>query len=138
MRREYHKWFSPALAREMELLVFGHSGTPALVFPTSCGRFFDFEDNGMVAAIAEKIDEGHVQLFCVDSVDAESWYNRNATPRWRIARHLQYERYLLDETLHFIHQQNGASGLAAIGCSFGGYHAVNLASRHPEIVTTTL
>ena len=138
MRREYHKWFSPALAREMEMLVFGHSGTPALVFPTSCGRFFDFEDNGMVAAIAEKIDEGHVQLFCVDSVDAESWYNRNATPRWRIARHLQYERYLLDETLHFIHQQNGASGLAAIGCSFGGYHAVNLALRHPEIVTTTL
>ena len=30
----------------------------------------------MVGAIGDKIDRGEVQLFCVDSVDAESWYNR--------------------------------------------------------------
>lgn len=138
MKREYHKWFSPALGREMELLVFGHSGTPALVFPTSCGRFYDFEDQGMVSAITGRIEEGHFQLFCVDAIDSESWYNRVAAPRWRIARHVQYERYLLDEVLHLIHQQNGIAGLSAIGCSFGGYHAVNLALRHPEIVTSVL
>ena len=32
MNREYHKWFSHDLQREMELLVFGRSGVPLLVF----------------------------------------------------------------------------------------------------------
>ena len=46
MNREYHKWYSPYLGREMELLVFGHGGTPLVVFPTSMGRFFDYEERG--------------------------------------------------------------------------------------------
>ena len=37
MRRDYHKWYSPELGREMELLVFGHDGLPVIVFPTSQG-----------------------------------------------------------------------------------------------------
>ncbi len=81
MRRHYHKWFSHGLNRDMELLVFGHAGQPAIVFPTSCGRFYEFEDRGMVHAVHGKIAAGQVQLFCVDSVDGESWYNRDAAPR---------------------------------------------------------
>ena len=33
MHREYIKWFSPSLHRNMEMLVFGHGGAPLLVFP---------------------------------------------------------------------------------------------------------
>ena len=55
MNREYHKWFSPRLGRDMELLVFGHAGLPILVFPTSGGRFYEFEDRQMVAAVAGNI-----------------------------------------------------------------------------------
>jgi hypothetical protein len=72
MNREYHKWRSSRLGREMELLVFGHAGLPVLVFPTSGGRFYEFEDRGMIAALAGKIDAGQLQLFCVDSVDARA------------------------------------------------------------------
>ena len=90
MRRDYHKWFSPRLGREMEMLVYGHAGLPAIVFPTSQGRFYEFEDRGMVDAIRWKIENGEVQLFCVDSVDSESWYNRSVPARWRIARQVQY------------------------------------------------
>jgi esterase/lipase superfamily enzyme len=42
MIREYHKGYSSHLGRQMELLIFGHAGLPVVVFPTSCGRFFDF------------------------------------------------------------------------------------------------
>jgi esterase/lipase superfamily enzyme len=133
MNREYYKWYSERLGRPMELLVFGHAGEPALVFPTSGGRFFEFEDRGMVAALADKIDAGRLQLFCVDSVDRESWYNGRATPRQRIERHMQYEAYLLDEVAPLMRRKNAAPHLLAAGCSFGGYHAVNIALRHPEI-----
>jgi esterase/lipase superfamily enzyme len=138
MEREYHKWFSQALGRDMEMLVFGHDGLPVIVFPTSQGRFYEFEDRGMVGAIADKIGGGRVQLFCVDSVDAESWYNRNVPPRWRIARQVQYENYVVGEVVPFIRQRNQRPHMATMGCSFGGYHAVNTALRHPEVFTGCL
>jgi esterase/lipase superfamily enzyme len=135
MDREYHKWHSNRLGREMELLVFGRAGLPVVVFPTSGGRFFDFEDRGMIGALASKIDAGHLQLFCVDSVDLESWYNRQAAPRQRIVRHMQYEDYMLNEAVTLVRQKNPDPRLLALGCSFGGYHAANIALRHPEIFT---
>ena len=138
MNREYHKWWSPGLGRDMELLVFGHDGVPVVVFPTSQGRFYEFEDRGLVGAIAHKIDGGEIQLYCLDSVDAESWYNRNVGPRWRIARHVQYENYVMDEVLPLVRQKNWNPHLASLGCSFGGYHAVNIALRHPDRFTGCL
>jgi esterase/lipase superfamily enzyme len=135
MDREYHKWYSNRLGREMELLVFGRAGVPLVVFPTSGGCFYEFEDRGMVGALASKIDACHLQLFCVDSVDLESWYNRQASPRQRIVRHMQYEDYLLNEAVTLVRQKNPDPRLLALGCSFGGYHAVNIALRHPEIFT---
>ena len=66
MHREYHRWFSPHLGRDMELLVFGHAGARVLVFPTSQGRFFEWEDQGMPEALGDQIRNGWIQLFCVD------------------------------------------------------------------------
>ena len=138
MNREYHKWYSHRLGRDMELLVFGHTGVPVMVFPTSGGRFYEFEDRGMAAALGGKIDRGEIQLYCVDSVDMESWYNRNVPPRWRIARHVQYEDYLIHEVVPLIKQKNWNPHCVALGCSFGGFHAANIAFRHPDVFTGLL
>ena len=61
MNREYHKAYSQELHREMEALVFGHAGTPLLVFPTSMGKFFEYEDRGMIGVLAPKIERGELQ-----------------------------------------------------------------------------
>ncbi len=135
MTREHHRWWSNDLQRDMDVLVFGHGGTPVLVFPTSMGRFYEFEDRGMAGTLAGALDRGHIQLFCVDSVDGESWYNRAATPYWRVLRHVHYENYLVNDVLPLIRSKNWGS-LATTGTSFGGYHALNFAFRHPEIVRT--
>ena len=138
MNREYHKWHSDRLGREMELLIFGHAGLPVLVFPTSGGRFYEFEDRGMIAAVSDRVEHGHLQFFCVDSVDMESWYNRNVPPRWRIARHVQYEDYLIHEVVPLVRRINRDAHLVSLGCSFGGYHATNIALRHPDVFTGLL
>jgi esterase/lipase superfamily enzyme len=52
MRRDYQSWHSPILGRRMEMLVFGHAGPPILVFPTSMGSFHEYEDRGMIGALA--------------------------------------------------------------------------------------
>lgn len=140
MHRSYHRWHSPALGRDMEILVFGHGGPPLLVFPSSMGAFFEYEDRGMVGALAGKLEAGALQLFCVSSVDQESWYNRGVHPRVRVARHLQYERHLLNEVVPFVRHLPGVLGapawtgpLGATGCSFGAYHALVLALRRPDV-----
>ena len=138
MNREYHKWYSPSLQRDMELLVIGHGGAPVLVFPTSMGRFYEYEDRGMISPVADRVDSGVIQFFCVDSVDKESWYNRWADPWYRAFRHTQYDRYLTDEVVPFIRSRNWHPEFMATGCSFGGYHTMNFALRHPDIVATAV
>ena len=133
MKRQYHKWFSDNLGREMELLVFGHAGAKVLVFPTREGRFFDYENWGMVDALRPAIDGGKIRLFCVGGVDSESFYCRTATPRARVERHREYERYLLQEVIPFLLSENGVPSLVVHGCSIGAYHAVNLALKHPSL-----
>jgi esterase/lipase superfamily enzyme len=133
MQREYHRWFSHRLDRDMELLIHGHAGAPVLVFPTSQGRFFEYEDRGMVAALGDFLEDGWFQLYCVDSIDSESFYNWGTHPVNRILRHLQYEEYLLNEVLPLIRLKNQNSFLITHGCSFGAYHALNIALRHPHL-----
>ncbi|MFN8006269.1 MAG: esterase [Terriglobia bacterium] len=135
MNRQYVKWHSPSLGRSMELLVFGHAGTPLLVFPTAKGRFFDYEDRGMIEAIRPRFENGELQAFCVDSIDAESWYNESAPPGARVLRHLDYEDYLLREAIPYILSQNRTSAPLVTGCNFGAYHAVNFCLRHPDLVS---
>ena len=119
----------------MELLLFGTGGIPVVVFPTSMGRFYQYEDEYMIATVSGKLESGQMQMFCVDSVDDESWYNRAAHPRDRVLRHIQYEDYILHEVVPFVRTNNSHPGLAVTGCSFGGYHSVNFALRHPDLVT---
>jgi esterase/lipase superfamily enzyme len=135
MRRDYIKWYSPSLGRDMELLAYGHAGFPVAVFPTSGGRFFEYEDRGMVQALAPKVDRGELQVVCVDSVDRESWYNRSIPPAGRLNRQNAFDAYLTLEVAPFIRNRTTWGQMGTTGCSFGGYHAINYALRHPDIVT---
>lgn len=117
----------------MELLVFGHGGAPVLVFPTRQGRFYEYGNWGLVAALSRTIDQGNLQLFCVDSLDAETFYSRSSDYEGRIHRHNQYEQYILCEVLPLIRLLNPNPFLIAHGCSIGGYHAANIALRRPEL-----
>jgi esterase/lipase superfamily enzyme len=138
MNREYHNWYSPSLERNMELLAFGHAGARVIVFPTSMGRFFQWEDTGMIAALGDLLDQGRIQLFCVDSVDAESWYAKGRPPDQRAWRQEQYDRYILNEVLPFTTQHNSNPFLITTGTSFGAYHAVNFAFRYPQLVNRVI
>jgi esterase/lipase superfamily enzyme len=138
MNREYHKWFSPLLQRDMELLVFGHAGNPVLFFPTRTARFYDYEDWKVIEALQPKIDNGSIQVYCLDSIDRESFYNTQIHPFDRIQRHLLYEQYVLTEVLDLVRQKNPDPRLIAAGCSLGAYHAVNLAFKYPELFHKTV
>jgi len=117
----------------MELLVFGDGGKPVLFFPTRMARFYDYENWGIIDALSDRINAGEFQVYCVDSVDTESFYNENAHPSARINRHRQYEDYILNEVITLIRKKNSTNYLEVAGCSMGAYHAINLAMKHPDL-----
>jgi esterase/lipase superfamily enzyme len=135
----YHKAASAALGRDMEYKRYGHAGRPVIVFPTSQGRFYQFEDSGAVGALAEFIDTGRIQIFTIDSIDGESFLDKHAAPAGRIARHEAYFRYIRDEALPEIAataaRSNGGRRLKPIfsGCSMGAFHSANFVFRFPEL-----
>lgn len=132
MNREYYKWHSPALGREMELLVFGSGGARLLVFPSRKERFYEYENHGMIHSLRHRIEAGKLHVVCVDGLDEESLYCFEKAPEERIVRHLQFERYVVEEVLPFFAKKNPRAPLTAHGCSFGAYHAVSIALRHPQ------
>lgn len=138
MNREYRYWYSPGLGREMELLIFGHAGARVLAFPPFKGHFFDWENQGMIDVLKEPLEQGWLHLFCVDSIDEESWGADWIHPSARAWRHIQYEQYLLNEFFPMTMQCNPNPYFIVVGVDFGAYHAINFACRHPHLVNRTL
>ena len=141
MKIQYFKEYSECLGRDMEFKVFGHAGKPMLVFPCQDGRFFDFEDRGMVDIAGGFIDSGRLQLFCCDSNDINSWSSTSWDNRARIEQQEAYFHYICDELCPRIFEINAegnggkrAEGILTTGCSMGGTHALNFLLRRPDIV----
>ena len=119
MNREYHKSWSYHLQRDMELLIFGHAGAKVLIFPSRLGRFYEYEKLGIVELLKHKIEQGWLQLYCVDSIDSESFYCNWAHPSGRIKRHIDFEKYILKEVLPFMQDRNSHDCVIAHGLSLG-------------------
>lgn len=88
----------------------------------------------MIEGLGHALENGYIQLYCVDSVDAESWYNWDAHPGYRGWRQTQYENYLIRELLPLSWRLNPNPFLITTGASFGAYHAADFAFRHPNLV----
>ncbi|OEC94075.1 MULTISPECIES: alpha/beta hydrolase-fold protein [unclassified Rhizobium] len=133
MNREYLCWYSPRLHRDMELLVFGHAGAKVLVFPTRDGRFWEYEQVGIVASLADKLNAGQLQLYCVEGLATETFYGFHRPPAERIRRHNAFEEYILNEVLPLMAQKNGHECTIVHGCSLGAFQAASLVFRHPHL-----
>lgn len=139
MSREYVKRYSPALQREMEVLIHGHGGQPCLVFPCQNGRYYDFENFGTLADCEPYLKEGRLRLYCVDSIDEETWSAERLPPYDRIRRHEAWFRYLTDEIHPFMMAHSGWQGRGmTLGFSMGAYHAANALFRRPDLFDSVI
>ena len=134
MRIEYHEFYSSSLGRTMAFKSYGHAGKPIIVFPSSGGSFYEYEDFGMIEACSSLIEEGVVRFYTPDSVDQESWLNKGMWPGDMARMHNAYDSYIVNELVPFIWAHSGwQGGLMTTGCSMGGYHSANFYFRHPDV-----
>lgn len=131
LKEELSRWFSPVLGHDTQMLIFGHAGRPLIIYPTSMGSYHQNKDFGLIGSIQWFIDNGLVKVYCPDSIDKESFYNDTAHPAHRIYMQDVYDRFILEEVVNRASAETGFEKVIVAGCSFGGYHAINFAFRHP-------
>lgn len=140
METAYYRLYSQSLGREVEIKRYGHAGRPVLFIPCQDGRFYDFENYKMTDAWSPWLESGQAMVFSIDTIDQETWSDKNGNPYDRIRRYEDWLRYITDELAPMIrdiaNEKNGWTGFPGIipfGCSLGATHAANLFFRWPDV-----
>ncbi len=118
----------------MDMLVYGNWGYPVVMFPTSMGHYHEYKDFGLTEAVRWFVETGRIKLYCISSIDLDSWYGKHLHPGTRVWNHVLYDRFLHEELVPGIQRECNVQKIGMCGVSFGGYHALNFSFRHPEQV----
>ena len=132
MHVEARTFYSQALGRDMNAMIYGHGGTPFLAFPTQDSLCRNLEDFGMIDQLSDFLNDGRMQLFVPDTVDRESWSARGGDPVWRAARQEQYFHFIVDEFVPMMRAVNAAEPFVT-GFSMGANHAAITFLRRPDL-----
>ena len=121
------------------VVAHGHYGRPVLVFASEGGSAHDFENNGMLAAVADLVEAGRVKFYCIDSGDAHTWSDSSVPTEERAWRHGGFESWVYEHVVGWMSQDSGgASEFLTLGCSMGAYHAANFALKRADLFPLAL
>ena len=133
MYREEATWYSPAMGRDMHVMIYGHDGLPFLAFPTQDSLCRNYEDFGMIDQLRDYLEHGRIRMFVPDTADRESWSAKDWDKGYRASRQEQYYTYITEEVMPFLLDRTGGRLPVTTGCSMGANHALIFFLRRPEL-----
>jgi esterase/lipase superfamily enzyme len=133
MKVETVTWHSPNTGLPMTVKRYGDWGPPLIYFPTCGGKHGEFDFYNLTEDLYPWIESGKVQVFSVDSINQETFYNSSIHPYHRVQWAQGYERYIMDELVPFVHHQAQNDNLAIAGASFGGYTVSKFFFKYPHV-----
>lgn len=139
MERNFETHYSHCLTRDMHMLVYGTTGTPLIAFPCQDGKCDNWEGFQMPDTLADFIEEGKIQLFVVDTIDTETFSDKNGDKGHRAWMQEQYYYYIVNEAVPFVMEYNGTGKLPLVtGFSLGASHAAIVFFRRPDLFSGVL
>jgi esterase/lipase superfamily enzyme len=134
MERYIDGWHSPSLNKHMEIVTYGHYGFPLLLFPTAAADYLEYERFQMIDVMREHIDAGKVKVFSINSINRESWLNRQMHPKYMAIRQNQFNDYVCNEVVPYIWNScQSKLGIITAGASLGAFHSANQLFRRPDL-----
>ena len=119
--------------KDFDLVVYGSKGRPAIAFPEGDSSCLSWENNGMVDAVADLVDAGKVQLFCVDTSDSESWHAHGALREYRLENLEGFFAFVEGELATFIKKASGSKEPPLVlGAGMGALNATIAMLRRPK------
>jgi esterase/lipase superfamily enzyme len=135
MVREIHQWYSPALNKEMPIAVYGHYGFALLMVPTAAADYLEYERFELINALKPFLDEGKLKIFSVNSINTESWMNKEMEGAHKAIRQNQFNEYVFNEVIPFIKSKTSEdTPIITCGASFGAFHSMNLFLKRPDLI----
>jgi esterase/lipase superfamily enzyme len=135
MQRELFGWYSPSLNREMPIVTYGHYGTALLLIPTAAADYLEYERFQMLEALAPFIEGGKIKVFSINSINLESWMNKEMEGAHKAIRQNQWNQYVFEEVIPFIRNSTSQdTPIIVSGASFGALHSMNLFLKRPDLI----
>jgi len=135
MERHTTSWYSPALGKDMPIVTYGNYGFALLMVPTAAADYLEYERFKLIDELAPFIDSGKCKVFSVNSINTESWLNKQMEGSHKAIRQNQFNEYIYNEVVPFI--KNATSWDTPIfitGASFGALHSMNLFLKRPDLI----
>ena len=135
MVKEIHQWYSPSLDKEMPIAVYGHYGFALLMVPTAAADYLEYERFELINALSPFINDGKIKIFSVNSINTESWMNKQMEGAHKAIRHNQFNHYIYNEVVPFIKNMTSQdTPIITCGASFGAFHSMNLFLKRPDLI----
>ena len=134
MRRDLFSWYSPALGAEMPIVSYGHYGFALLLVPAGAD-YLEYERFQLMDDLKPFVEAGKLRVFSVNSVNKESWLNKEMQGEHKGIRHNQFNQYIFEEVVPFIRKNTSEETPVIVsGASFGALHSMNLFLKRPDLI----
>jgi len=135
MERQLSSWYSPSLGNEMPIAMYGHHGFALLMVPTAAADYLEYERFQLMDHLAPLVDTGKMKVFSVNSINTESWLNKQMEGAHKAIRQNQFNEYIYNEVVPYIKNNTSwETPIIVTGASFGALHSMNLFLKRPDLI----
>jgi esterase/lipase superfamily enzyme len=133
--KETWRWVSPHVEREIQLVRWGHIGTPVLLFPTAGGDAEEVERFHLIGALKPLIDGGRIKVYSTDSISGKAWISRQHSAEFCSRLQNMFDALIYREIVPAIRKDCNSAKIEIIatGASIGAFNAVASICRHPDV-----
>jgi esterase/lipase superfamily enzyme len=132
--RDVFRWYSPHIEQDVQLVRWGHFGTPVLIFPTAGGDAEEIERFLLIRVLEPLLDAGRIKAYSIDSVAGKAWISGQHSPEYCSKLQNLFDAFVYHEVTPAIRHDCRSDDLeiVAAGASIGAFNAVATVCRHPD------
>ncbi len=134
------RWYSQRLRQEMQVVRWGVTGQPVLLFPTAGGDAEECERFLMLKVLDPLLAAGRIKVYSCDSVGGRALIDSKRSPVQKAAIQRQFLQFIRQEVVPAIHADCHGTHLPiwAAGASIGAYNSVAVVTSFPDIFTRAI
>lgn len=134
MQKDVTRWYTKRLEQDVQLVRWGHYGTPVLLFPTAGGDAEEVERFHLVRVLEPLIDAGRIKVYSTDSVAGRVWISGDHSAEFCSLVQNRFDEFIYEEVTPAIRADCESEDIEIItsGASIGAFNAVATVCRHPD------
>lgn len=135
MQKDITRWRSDRLQHDVQVVRWGHFGTPVLLFPTAGGDAEEVERFHLIGALTPLIDAGRIKVYSIDSVAGKAMTSGDHPAEYICKLQNLFDEFIYREVVPAIRQDCDSADIEIIttGASIGAFNAVAAVCRHPDV-----